>query len=178
MASSVGCWTSSSKVGRSGFFSFSHHITCEDVFETHTLIPSPLVGSFGLYIRPCFRILPLLYYDYIPMLFYAFLWVFWVSSSGAFTSGNATFVRRFATFFINSCSYPGQSAAPFAHVASLPSSNIAVISAIFGRRCAAVVGGPDAFWPIVAVSSAGKGRVRLSEALVTLEPRTSALEVT
>ena len=64
MASSVGCWTSSSKVGRSGFFSFSHHITCEDVFETHTLILSPLVGSCGLYIRPRFCILPLLSYDY------------------------------------------------------------------------------------------------------------------
>ena len=62
-------------------------------------------------------------------------------------------------------------------IASL-SSIIAVISATFGRRCAAVVGGPDAFWPVVAVSSAGKGRVRLSEALVTLEPKTSALEVT
>ena len=52
------------------------------------------------------------------------------------------------------------------------------LSAIFGRRCAAVVGGPDAFWPVVAVSSAGKGRVRLSRWLVTLEPKTSALEVT
>ena len=59
-----------------------------------------------------------------------------------------------------------------------PLSNYRHLSAIFGRRCAAVVGGPDAFWPIVAVSSAGKGRVRLSEALVTLEPKTSALEVT
>ena len=52
------------------------------------------------------------------------------------------------------------------------------LSAVFGRRCSAVVGGPDAIWPVVAVSSAGKGRVRLSRWLVTLEPKTSALEVT
>ena len=99
--------------------------------------------------------------------------VFWVSSSGASTPGNAPFARRFTTFFINSfklCSYPGQSTSPFAFVASLLLySIIAVIAAIFGRRCAAVVGGPDAFWPVVAVSSSGKGRVGLSEC--TRHPR-------
>ena len=178
MASSVGCWTSSSKVGRSGFSLSLIIKLCEDVLRLIRLyihLSSVLVDCTFARVFVFYRSFHTII---LPMPFYAFLWVFWVSSSGAFTSGNATFVRRFATFFINSCSYPGQSAAPFAHVASLPSSNIAVISAIFGRRCAAVVGGPDAFWPIVAVSSAGKGRVRLSEALVTLEPRTSALEVT
>ena len=82
-------------------FSLSHHKIVWRRFGTHTLIHSPLVGSFGLYIRPRFSILPLLYYDYIPMLFYAFLWVFWVSSSGASTAGNVPFARRFTTFIIN-----------------------------------------------------------------------------
>ena len=115
------------------------------------------------------------------MLFYAFLWVFWVSSSGALTAGNAPFARRFTTFIINIKYCVRTRASLHLH---LPTSlrfslfNYRRLSAIFGRRCAAVVGGPDAFWPIVAVSSAGKGRVRLSEPLVTLEPKTSALEAT
>ena len=101
MASSVGCWTSSSKVGRSGFFSFFSSYHVRRCFWTHTLIPSPLVGILDCTFARVLYSTALFIRLYIPMLFYAFLWVFWVSSSGASTSGNAPFVRRFATFFIN-----------------------------------------------------------------------------
>ena len=122
MASSVGCWTSSSKVGRSGFFSFFSSYHVRRCFWTHTLIPSPLVGILDCTFARVLYSTALFIRLYIPMLFYVFLWVFWVSSSGASTSGNAPFARRFTTFFINSfklCSYPGQSTSPFAYVASL-----------------------------------------------------------
>ena len=56
----MGCGTSSSKVRRSDFFSSNH---VQRLLETHTLIPSPLLGSCGLYIYPRFGDLPLFSYD-------------------------------------------------------------------------------------------------------------------
>ena len=64
VASSVGCGTSSSKVGRSGFFSFSHHITCEDVLRLIRLyfhLSSILVDCTFARV---YCVLPLLSYDY------------------------------------------------------------------------------------------------------------------
>lgn len=81
MASSVGCWTSSSKVGRSGF-SLSFIIkSCEDVLRLIRLYTFTSRRYFGLYIRPRFwcstaLFIRLYYYRCIS----AFLWVFWVSS--------------------------------------------------------------------------------------------------
>ena len=79
MASSVGCWISSSKVGRSGSLFFSYFVRRRS--ETHALIyfhlSSVLVDcTFArvMYSTALFHTIIL------PMLFYAFLWVFWVSS--------------------------------------------------------------------------------------------------
>ena len=181
MASSVGCWTSSSKVGRSGF-SLSFIIKlCEDVLRLIRLyinLSSVLLDCIFARVSVFYRSYTTITYRCISTRFCGFSGFLHLvhQRPGMRRSPDAS--RRFSSTLLSCVRTRAnlQLHSPSSHCFSF--FNYRRLSAIFGRRCAAVVGEPDAFWPVVAVSSAGKGRVRLSRWLVTLEPKTSALEVT
>ena len=158
MASSVGCWTSSSKVGRSGFLSFSHHITCEDVLRLIRLylhLSSVLLDCIFARVAVFYRYFPtIIYTDAFLRVFVGFLG-FFIWCIGRECAVRSTLHDVFHQLLIR---VRTRASVHLHSSTSLRFSffNYRRLSAVFGRRCAAVVGGPDALGPIVAVSSAGK----------------------
>ena len=159
MASSVGCWTSSSKVGRSGF-SLSFIIKlCEDVLRLIRLyihLSAVLLDCIFARVSVFYRSYTTITYRCISTRFCGFSGFLHLVHLRPGMRRSLDASRRLSST-LNIVFVPGPICSPIRprRIASL-SLIIAVISAIFGRRCAAVVGGPDAFWPIVAVSSSGK----------------------
>ena len=122
MASSVGCWTSSSKVGRSGFSLSLIIKLCEDVQRLTRLYTFTSCRFLWTVHSPAFCILPLFSYDHIYRCISTrfrgflgfFIWCIYVRECAVRSTLHDVFHQ-----LLNSCSYPGQSTVPIAYVALL-----------------------------------------------------------
>ena len=158
MASSVGCWTSSSKVGRSGFSLSLIIKLCEDVLGLIRLyihLSSVLLDCIFARVSVFYRSYTTIIYRCFSTRFWGFLGFFIWCIYGRECAVRSTLHDVFHQLLIR---VRTRASVHLHSSTSLRFSffNYRRLSAVFGRRCAAVVGGPDAFWPVVAVSSAGK----------------------